>query len=344
MRKRIASPMPIMVCAAVVAAMSAALSAQATYNSAHVPQPHLAKARALAAEENSWRLIGLVTCYPADGQPSQRVNKDPGGFRVFDNVAYVGNGRDGPYAIETSDGIILIDSMNNPDDVEKVILPNMRAVGMDPARLKILVLSHGHADHYGGAKYLQDKFGVKVYLSEADYELAERAGGRPTARVPAPRRDVVVKDGDAITLGNESIKVYITPGHTPGSLSMLIPVIDRGRPRLMAYFGGVTNRNISAEMHVAFDKAWGRLEQIVKDAKADGWLASHPNYDDAVYRIEKVRANSKDLPNPFLAGTASTLRFVQVVRECNLNHIDLERAMPAAGRGGRGAVVPAGSP
>jgi metallo-beta-lactamase class B len=228
MRKGIASPMPIMMCAAFVAAMSGALSAQATYNSANVPQPHLAKARALAAEDNSWRLIGLVTCYPADGQPSQRVNKDPGGFRVFDNVAYVGDGRDGPYAIETSDGIILIDSMNNPDDVEKVILPNMRAVGMDPARLKILILSHGHADHYGGAKYLQDKFGVKVYLSEADYELAERAGGRSTARVPAPRRDVVVKDGDTITLGNESIKVYITPGHTPGSLSMLIPVVDRG--------------------------------------------------------------------------------------------------------------------
>jgi metallo-beta-lactamase class B len=341
MRKGIASSM---MCAAVVAATSAIVSAQATWNSANVPQPHLAKARALAAEDNSWRLIGLVTCYPADGQPSQRVNKDPGGFRVFDNVAYVGHGRTGPYAIETSDGIILIDSMNSPDDVEQVILPNMRAVGMDPARLKVLIISHGHGDHYGGARYLQDKFGVQVHLSEADYALAERAGGQPNARVPAPRRDVVVKDGDTITLGTESIKVYITPGHTPGSLSMLIPVLDRGQPRLMAYFGGVTNRNLSAEMHVAFDTSWGRLEQIVQDAKPDGWLASHPNYDDAVYRIEQVRANAKDLPNPFVTGTASTLRFVQVVRECNLNHIDLERAMPAAGRGGRGAAVPAGAP
>jgi metallo-beta-lactamase class B len=310
---------------------------QATWNSGNIPQPHLAKARAIAAEDNSWRLVGLVTCYPADGQPSQRVNKDPGGFRVFDNVAYVGNGQYGPYAIETSAGIILIDSMNNPGEVDEFIIPNMRSVGMDPARLKVLILSHGHADHYGGAKYLQDKFGVKVYLSGADWELAERAGAQPNARVPAPRQDVVIKDGDSITLGNETIKVYITPGHTPGSLSMMIPVVDKGQPRLMAYFGGVTNRNISMDMHTAFDTSWGRLEQIVKDAKPDGWLASHPNYDDAVYRIEQVRANTKDLPNPFITGTASTLRFVQTVRECNLNHIDLERAMPA-GRSGRGAA------
>ena len=105
---------------------------------------------------------------------------------------------------------------------------------------------------------------------------------------------------------------------------------------MMAYFGGVTNRNISMEMHAAFEKSWARLEQIVQDTKPDGWLASHPNYDDAVYRIEGVRANPKDLPNPFVTGTASTLRFVRTVRECNLNHIDLERAMPAA-RSGRGA-------
>ena len=50
-----------------IAALSAVGSAQATWNSANIPQPHLAKARALAAEENSWRLIGLVTCYPNDG-------------------------------------------------------------------------------------------------------------------------------------------------------------------------------------------------------------------------------------------------------------------------------------
>ena len=320
-----------------VAALSAVGAAQATWNSANIPQPHLAKARALAAEENSWRLIGLVTCYPNDGQPSQRVNKDPAAFRVFDNVYYVGNGQNGPYAIDTADGIVLIDSMNTPDDVDKVILPNMRSVGLDPSRLKILILSHGHGDHYGGARFLQDKFGVTVYLSEADYALAEAAAAQPNARVPAPRRDVTVKDGDSITLGKEIIKVYITPGHTPGSLSMLIPVVDKGQPRLMAYFGGVTNRFLSPEMHDAFDRSWGRLEQIVTDAKVDGWLASHPNYDDAVYRIEVIRAGPKDLPNPFVTGTASTRRFVQVVRECNLNHVDLERAT-AGRRGGRGAV------
>ena len=76
-----------------VAVLVVRVRAQATWNSADVPQPHLAKARAIAAEDNSWRHAGLVTCYPNDGQASQNVNKDPSGFRVFDNVYYVGDGK-----------------------------------------------------------------------------------------------------------------------------------------------------------------------------------------------------------------------------------------------------------
>src|SRR5690242_5014998 len=75
---------------------------QATPDTADIPQPHLAKARALAAEENSWRHPALVTCYPNMGGPSQSVNENPGGFKVFDNLYYVGHGKTGPYAIDTS--------------------------------------------------------------------------------------------------------------------------------------------------------------------------------------------------------------------------------------------------
>ena len=97
-----------------------------------------------------------------------------------------------------------------------------------------MIVSHGHGDHVGGAKYLQDHFGAKIVLSAADWDLVYK-DIRPEIR---PKRDIVATDGQKITLGDESITVYVTPGHTPGALSMLIPVKDHGEPHLAAQWGG----------------------------------------------------------------------------------------------------------
>ena len=313
--------------AAAVAMAAGPSAGQATFDSAAIAQPHLLAARKLAAEENNWRHPALVTCYPFEGQVSQNVNKNLPGAKVFDNLYYVGDGKYGPYAIDTRDGIILIDAMNSPQDVEQVILPNMRRVGLDPARLKVLIISHGHGDHFGGARYLQETFGVRTYLSGPDWDMVEAAGRRPNNRFPVPRRDIEVKDGDTITLGEESIRVFLSPGHTAASLTMLIPVRDRGQPRLLAYLGGVTNREIGAEMHAAFDRSAERQIKLFTEAKVDGLLSAHPNYDDAVYKLEQLSA-WPDNPNPFLIGTANTVLFVKVMKACNLNNAMLEKAMP----------------
>ena len=50
----------------------------------------------------------------------------------------------------------------------------MKKLGLDPAQIKYVIVSHGHGDHSGGAKYLQDKFGARVILSEADWDLLDR--------------------------------------------------------------------------------------------------------------------------------------------------------------------------
>jgi metallo-beta-lactamase class B len=311
----------------VAAIVASAAPAQAQKPPSKDPNPHLTRARALAAEENSWRHPALQNCYPDQGQPAQKVNKDPPGFKVFDNLAYVGDGKYGPYAIDTSEGIILIDSMNSPKDVEDIIFPNMRKAGMDPARIKVLLLSHGHLDHYGGARYLQDKQGVKVYLSEADYAFAEAAAARPNAKISAPRRDVIVKDGDTITLGDVTIKAYITPGHTPGSMAFLIPVKDGGTTRTMAYIGGVTSKGLSPSMHAAYDKSFTRMIPIFQAAKVDGLLASHPNYDDAVFKNEWNLSN-RGMGNAFLNGAASTVLFTKIIIECNLVNAQRDAAQP----------------
>ena len=95
-----------------------------------------------------------------------------------------------------------------------------------------------------------------------------------------------------------------------------MPVKDHGKPRLLAYFGG------------AIDLSPERQVQIVTDAKVDGYLGNHAIYNDAIYRLEYMRVHP-DNPNPFLVGTADTIRFIQEVRECQLNIADVRAAMPS---------------
>lgn len=308
---------------------------QATLETAKVPQPHLAKARELAFQENNWKFPALITCYPDEGQPAQKIIKDPPPTKAFDNLYFVGNGIVAAWVVDTSEGLILIDTMDDQAEVDKYIIGGLQKLGVDPARLKTVIISHGHIDHFGGASYLQSKYGVKVYESALDHDMAEKYAAGPRPHSPAPKRDQIVADGQTVTLGDVSIKVFITPGHTPGGLSFLIPVKDHGQTRTLAYYGGITSKFLAADAHAAYEGSVTRFAKIAADAKVDGYIANHPSYDDAAGKLEKIRSTPQK-PNPFLAGTAGTVRFLNVLRECNLNNADIEKAMPARGRPGGG--------
>ena len=98
--------------------------------------------------------------------------------RLFDNLYAVGNSEAVVHAITTPDGIILIDS-GYADRVETVVIPGLTKLGLDPAKVKFILLGHGHADHFGGARYFQEKFGTKVGAAAADWDLSIRPAHPP---------------------------------------------------------------------------------------------------------------------------------------------------------------------
>jgi metallo-beta-lactamase class B len=154
--------------------------AQATYpqeNRAAVAR-HLAQARRIAGSDLeadfNWRCL----ISPLDKRIVAGVQHDGlvPATRVFDNLYAIGQNSVSAWAIDTSDGIILIDALNNGDEARDILVPNMRELGLDPARIRYVLLTHGHGDHWGGAKYLQDTFGAKVATSERDWAMIESPG------------------------------------------------------------------------------------------------------------------------------------------------------------------------
>src|SRR5579864_1993285 len=183
-------------------------------------EAHVAAAKAAAGHEH----LGLFNsvCEPAtDARPAppgppirSEWHAEPA--KVFDNLYFVGQTEYSAWAVTTSQGIIIIDTIWDYS-VEDEIIGGLTKLGFDPREIKYAIVSHGHIDHAGGAKYLQDHFGTRVILSAVDWDLL----GRDTGAWPKPKRDMVASDGQRLTLGDTTLTLYLTPGHTLGTISTL---------------------------------------------------------------------------------------------------------------------------
>ena len=140
--------------------------------------------------------------------------------KVFDNLYFVGQTEYSAWAITTSQGIILLDAIYDYS-VEAEVDEGLRKLGLNPADIKYVIVSHGHLDHAGGAKFLQEKYGARLIMSAADYDLLDQQN--PTWK---PKRDMVATDGMKLTLGDFTMTLYLTPGHTEGTISTVFPVRD----------------------------------------------------------------------------------------------------------------------
>lgn len=237
--------------------------------------------------------------------------------KVMDNLYFFAAGYVSAWAVDTPDGIILIDTLNSEADARNIIIPGMRSLGLDPARIKHIVILHEHGDHYGGAKYLQDTYKARVHASEVAWAGMERigaaqaAGGAPSNRqAPVPRRDDVVTDGSTITLGGETITLYLTPGHSPGTISALIPVTDHGVKHLAADWGGTS---VSDEALPTYTRNLERFRDIAGKAGADFVVSSHQH---VMTRPSNGFASPASGANPMIIGADGYRRYTDVHLAC----------------------------
>jgi metallo-beta-lactamase class B len=95
-------------------------------------------------------------------------------LRLFDNLYFVGLANVYAWVVDTPEGIIVLDTLNNAKDAEVTIVEGMKKLGLDPFRIKYVVISHAHADHFGGAAYLKEHYGARVLASDASWREMEQ--------------------------------------------------------------------------------------------------------------------------------------------------------------------------
>src|ERR1700740_1065069 len=115
--------------------------------------------------------------------------------KIFDDVYVIGNQGTVAYVIGTSDGLLMIDSLG-ADQTQTQLLPGFQKLALDPAKVKTIVVGHGHADHFGGTPYFQDHYGSKIYIAAADWTLMENPpagrGGKKGPPTVLPKHDQVI--------------------------------------------------------------------------------------------------------------------------------------------------------
>jgi metallo-beta-lactamase class B len=253
---------------------------------------------------------------PASAPPREAWYAEPA--KVFDNLYFVGGKLHSAWALTTPEGIILIDTIY-PYNSEELIIGGMKKLGLDPGAIKYVIISHAHGDHIGGAEMLQKRYGARVVMGAPDWDLVEKYPNR--YKTMAPKRDIVATDGMKVTLGGVSVTTWLTPGHTPGTLSYTFQVLDRGKPLNVAYSGGTAFNFVNNTPDPGirnFQTYIDSQRRFAERAAASGatvLLSNHSEFDIAILK-NKMLASRGDGPHPYELGSTAVERYFQVMQNC----------------------------
>jgi metallo-beta-lactamase class B len=324
------------------------LTAAALAQSADTGTAHKAAATALLNSNNTGAahlacpatIVPAPAANPPSGGPPQAAGgpprvaggRGPGvtpprdawyaeGGQVFDNLYMLTTKVNSAWAVKTSAGIILIDTLYGYAAQEEIV-DGLKKAGLDPADVKYIVVSHAHGDHDGSVKFLQDTYHPHVILAPKDWELAAQQANPYS-------HDLDATDGEKLTLGDTTITIYITPGHTGGTLSFLVPVKDHGERHLAMEWGGTAlSGNTSKEMLQSYISNAGRFQDIAEGSGDDVIIGNHTEYNDALARLERTKARKPGEPNPWVVGKPEVRNYLTVVQECAKSWLAIGEGRP----------------
>jgi glyoxylase-like metal-dependent hydrolase (beta-lactamase superfamily II) len=220
-------------------------------------------------------------------------------MKLTDEVYVVGGGRfgfgiSGPldchvYLIDGGGELALVDPGLGMDGDFDQVLANIRADGLDPRRIRKLILTHYHCDHIGAAREAYDRLELEVLASQTaapairsgdehavSLDIARAAGFYPAdyRLTPCPVARTLA-EGDIVTVGELSLQVWETPGHADGHLSFSFQGHDRRYllgADLVFWGGRILLQNIHDCRIDAYAQSVHKMAQLEFDALLPGHL------------------------------------------------------------------------
>lgn len=232
---------------------------------------------------------------------AQQDNNPEPPVEIGRGVYFVGASDVASYAIDTGDGLILIDG--GYADTAPQILANIRALGFEPSDVRILLNTHAHFDHAAGLAALKTATGAELYASPADAVLL-RAGGRGDFflrdffRYPPVEVDRELRDGETVTLGSATLTAHFTPGHTKGCTSWTFPVtMHDGRVEqalVICSLSTLSYRLVDNPDYPNIAEDYARTYATLNALPCDVFLGAHGRWFDLPGRREAVAAGNAD--------------------------------------------------
>lgn len=186
-------------------------------------------------------------------------------FRIIGNVYYVGTFQASCHLIDTGEGLILIDP--GYSNTLYLVIRSIYKLGFAPEDIQYILCTHWHGDHTAATKALVDLCGAKTLIGRRDAEKTKQYFDA----------DILIADGDTLTLGNTTLSFMETPGHTQGTISFFFETEENGKTYRVGMFGGAgANTLTSARMEYerAREDYRASVQRLQKE-QVDVFLGNH---------------------------------------------------------------------
>jgi metallo-beta-lactamase class B len=251
-------------------------------------------------------LLTLVFACSALAQDNPDWTTPHAPFRVIGNVYYVGSKDLASYLVTTSQGLILINSSLTTS--VPLIRKSVEKLGFHFNDVKILLISHAHADHDAGSAEIKRLTGAKYMVMDADVEAVESGGrtdfqygGSAENRYPATKVDRVLHDGDEVKLGGVVLVAHKTPGHTKGCTTWTMKVREDNKSYNIVIVG---SPNVNPGYKLVGNAAYPTIAQdyeltfrTLKSLPCDVFLGAHGAYFGMEAKFARMKAGGA---NPFV--------------------------------------------
>jgi metallo-beta-lactamase class B len=215
---------------------------------------------------------------------------------------YVGSKDLASFLVVTPKGDILINS--SLESSPALIKTSVEQLGFHFNDIKILLISHSHADHDAGSAEVKRLTGAKYMVMDGDVGVVESGGAKdfayPKDLYPATKVDRVLHDGDEVQLGGAVLVAHKTPGHTRGCTTWTMRGMIGGKLLDVVIVGSwnvnpgfrLVDRPGKPASYPGIAADYERTFVVLKKLPCDVFLGAHGAYFGMLEKLDRVKAGA----------------------------------------------------